>query len=449
MIRIMPKSIAGRTALVLIGGMLLVLALAAVVWWMGLFAFSDDTRGPRLIERVVTIARLMDHLPRESRTEAVGAWTDDDFRVQWTEARPAIDSSHRSHRSRRPRWGARHLNRLLDSSGIDVVFMGFADEDEKGSGDTAIILLRLSDESWLKLTARRVGGRSSRLPAVLLSILVFAGGLSLLAIWVSRRVTAPLGRFAAAAGRIGTDVYAPPLEESGPSEIKTAAQSFNRMQERISRFVEDRTLMLAAISHDLRTVLTRLRLRVEYIDDEEQKSKALVDIADMQTMLNATLSFAREDAAAEETTPVDLSGLVQTICDEKADTGAAVQFDGHQRLVLACRPVAVRRALENLIDNAVIYGQKADVSMAETDEGVAIDIADRGPGIPTAEQEQIFVPFYRLERSRNRQTGGTGLGLTVARTIARRHGGDVTLHERPGGGLIVRFLLPRSDGGNP
>ena len=421
---------------------MLVLGLAAIVWWMGLFAFSVDTRGPRLIERVVTVAKLIDHLPRETRNDAVGAWADDDIQVQWTERRPLIDASHRSWR---PRWGARHLNRSLIKSGIMVDFMGFAEDGHHGSGDTAIVLLRLSDQTWLKFTAERVGSRQSRLPAVLLSLLVFAGGMSLLAIWVSRRVTAPLGRFAAAASRIGTDVNAPPLTENGPSEIKTAAQSFNRMQERIRRFVEDRTLMLAAISHDLRTVLTRLRLRVEYIDNEEQKSKALADIDDMQTMLNATLSFAREDAAVEETTLVDLSGLVQTICDEKADTGAAVQFGDHPRLVVACRPVAVRRALENLIDNAVTYGQEAVVSLSETDEGVAIDIADRGPGIPTTEHEAVFAPFYRRERSRSRQTGGTGLGLTVARTIARRHGGDVTLLDRPDGGLIVRFMLPRSD----
>ena len=446
MIRIWPKSIAGRTTLVLIGGLLLVLALAAIVWWMGLFAFSGDTRGPRLIERVATVAKLIDHLPRESRNDAVGAWADDDFQVQWTERRPPIGATHRSWR---PRWGARHLGRTLGRSGITVDFMGFAEEEDHRSEDSAVVLLRLSDRTWLKITAQHVGSRQSRLPAVLLSLLVFAGGISLLAVWVSRRVTAPLGRFAAAAGRIGTDVNAAPMDEGGPTEIKTAAQSFNRMQERIRRFVDDRTLMLAAISHDLRTVLTRLRLRIEYIEDDEQKSKAMADIADMQTMLDATLSFAREDAAAEETTPVDLTGLVQTICDEKADTGAAVQFEGHRRLVMACRPVAVRRALENLIDNAVLYGNEAAVSMAETEEGVHMDIADRGPGIPETEHEDVFAPFYRLERSRSRQTGGTGLGLAVARTIARRHGGDVTLQDRPGGGLIVRFMLPRSNTANP
>jgi signal transduction histidine kinase len=446
MIRVWPRSIAGRTTLILIAGMLLVLCLAAIVWWMGLFAFSGDSRGPWLIERVATVAKMVDHLPPENRHKAVGAWAGDDFQVEWTEHRPSLDATHRSWR---PRWGARHLRELFKSSSIVIDYMGFAGNRRNGSRDTGIILLRLSDQSWLKFTARRLQIRQSRFTAAILSILVFAGGITLLAVWVSRRVTSPLGRFAAAAGRIGTDVSAPPMAVSGPSEIRTAAQSFNRMQERIRRFVEDRTLMLAAISHDLRTVLTRLRLRVEYIADEEQRSKALADMDDMQTMLESTLSFAREDAAEEETTLVDVSGLVQTICDEKADTGAAVSFAGYQRLVVACRPVAVRRALENLIDNAILYGNEAVVSLAETEEGVAIEIADRGPGIPITEHEAVFAPFYRLEGSRSRETGGTGLGLSVARTIARRHGGDITLHDRPGGGLVVRFVLPQTEGAIP
>lgn len=446
MIRIWPRSIAGRTTLILIAGMLLVLCLAAIVWWMGLFAFTGDVRGPWLVERVATIARLVDHLPRETRHKAVGAWTEDDFRVQWSDDRPSLNASHRSWR---PRWGTRHLNEQFKNSSIAVDFMGFAenrhDRSHNRSGDTAIVLLRLSDKSWLKFTAENLRVRQSRFTAAILSIFVFAGGIALLAVWVSRRVTAPLGQFAAAAGRIGTDVNASPMAESGPSEIRTAARSFNRMQERIRRFVDDRTLMLAAISHDLRTVLTRLRLRVEYIEDEEQRSKALADLNDMQTMLESTLSFAREDAAVEESTPVDISGLVQTICDEKADTGAAVSAAGHRRLVAACRPVAVRRALENLVDNAVLYGGEATVTLSETEEGVLIEISDRGPGIPESEHEAVFAPFYRLEGSRSRQTGGTVLGLSVARTIARRHGGDITLHDRPGGGLIARFILPRGD----
>lgn len=442
MIRVWPQSIAGRTTLILIAGMLLILFLAAFVWWMGLFAFSGDARGPWLFERVATVARMMDHLPREVRDEAVGAWAEKDFQVVWTERRPRVAASRHSWR---PRWGARHLRRMLRNSNIVIDYVGVAGVRHDRLDDMGTILLRLSDESWLQFTARRLQVEQSRFTAAILSILVFAGGISLLAIWVSRRVTAPLGRFAAAAGRIGMDVNAPPMDETGPSEIKTAAQSFNRMQQRISRFVEDRTLMLAAISHDLRTVLTRLRLRAEYIADDEQRSKALADMNDMQTMLESTLAFAREDAAIEENTRVDVSSLVKTICDDKADMGAAVSFEDHPRLVIPCRPVAVRRALENLVDNAVLYGGEAMVSLVETEESVVIEVADSGPGIPVSEHEAVFAPFYRLESSRSRQTGGTGLGLSVARTIARRHGGDITLHDRPGGGLIARMALPRTD----
>jgi signal transduction histidine kinase len=270
-------------------------------------------------------------------------------------------------------------------------------------------------------------------------------GLAGLAILVSRRVTAPLGRFSAAAVRLGTDVDAPPMEESGPTEIREAAQAFNQMQRRIRRFVEDRTQMLAAISHDLRTMLTRFSLRADYIDDEEQRAKTLADLAEMQSMLEATLSLARDDAAAEPRTAVDLSSLLQTLCDDLADAGQPVTFEGADRVTLACRPAALRRAFANLIDNAVKYGREAVVGLSDGADEVVIRIADRGPGIPEAEREKVFAPFYRLEGSRSRETGGTGLGLALARNLVRGHGGDITLEDRAGGGLVVRVALPRGE----
>ena len=443
MIRLWPRSIAGRTALVLITGLLLILFLGAAVWWMGLLASPGGPQDFRLAERVTTIAKMVDRLPSDSRRLVIGALEDEDFHVRWSERAPEVSPVHHAGFSR---WARRWLIRSLEGGSIKVAHVGFSHEAPGRSEATVVAHLRLSDGSWLSFSAKFKEHRPSRAIAALLSLLVVAGGITGLAIWVSRRVTAPLDRFAAAAGRLGTDVDAPPLAESGPSEIMQAATAFNRMQERIKSFVEDRTLMLAAISHDLRTVLTRLRLRAEYIDDAEQRAKALADMDDMQTMLASTLSFARDDAAAEPTTKVDLSGLVQTVCDEIADTGAGVAFQGIQRLVFACRPVALRRALANLIDNAVKYGNEATVILSESADGIVIDVADRGPGIPATEYEAVFSPFYRLEGSRSRETGGTGLGLAVARNIVRRHGGDVTLQARSGGGLIARILLPSADG---
>ena len=266
------------------------------------------------------------------------------------------------------------------------------------------------------------------------------------ALWATHRVTRPLVRFAQAADRLGIDVRAPPLPEHGSRELRLATRAFNRMQDRLRRLVDDRTLMLAAISHDLRTVLTRLKLRAEFIDDEQQRDKAVADIDEMQAMLDATLSFARDDTAEEIRAVVDLSPLLRSLCDDMAEAGMRVTYEGATPLTCRCQPVAIRRAFANLIDNAVKYGDEAAVAAEIHGDEIRIGIGDRGPGIPETQRERVFTPFYRLEASRSRETGGTGLGLAVARSIVRRHGGDIKLQDRAGGGLMTTVVLPVADG---
>jgi len=270
--------------------------------------------------------------------------------------------------------------------------------------------------------------------------------VALFAVWAAHRVARPLRVFAGAAERLGVDVMGPPLPERGSRELRQATRAMNLMQARIRRLVDDRTQMLAAVSHDLRTALTRLRLRAEYIDDAEQQQKALADLDDMRAMLDAALAFARDDAKAEPRTRIDLASLLQSLCDDHADAGRAAHYDGPARAALEGRPVALRRAFANLLDNALRYGEAADVTLSETAGALTVDIADRGPGIPPALREKVFEPFYRIEGSRSRDTGGTGLGLAVARSIVRGHGGEITLTDRDGGGLVVRVELPRAAG---
>ncbi len=260
--------------------------------------------------------------------------------------------------------------------------------------------------------------------------------------WAAFQMTRPLRRFADAAERIGLDVRSPPLHETGSRELRNAARAFNRMQERLRHLVDDRTMMLAAISHDLRTMLTRLRLRAEFIGDEEQRGKAVADLEEMHSMLDSTLAFARDDAAHEPRTSTDLTALVRSLCDDMADAGHAVSCEGTDRLAVSCAPVAVRRAVSNILANAVKYGGRAEVRIIDSDDGPLVEVADRGPGIPAHLREAAFRPFYRLEASRNRETGGSGLGLAVARSVMRRHGGDVSLLDRAGGGLVVRLHFP-------
>ncbi len=440
--RIWPRSIAGRATLVLIGGLLAVLCAGAMVWWLS-FARGEGPPGMRIsFESIASIAAMVDRLPPEMRADALEAATSDDLKFGWTTVQPR---SRLSEHGWEPRWIERHLRRSLAARDLPIVEVGSPAGHHHGIGKSIDARVLLSDGSWFTIAvADRMHG-PPQLIGFFGVIAVVAFGLAGLAIVVSRRVTAPLGRFSAAAQRLGTDVDAPPMAESGPTEIREAAEAFNQMQRRIRRFVEDRTRMLAAISHDLRTMLTRFRLRAEYIDDHEQRAKALADLTEMQAMLDATLSFARDDAAAEPRTSVDLSSVLQTLCDDLADAGQKVAYEGPHRVTIGCRPSALRRGFANLIDNAVKYGGEAEVRLSDGADEVVIRIADRGPGIPKADREKVFAPFYRLEESRSRETGGTGLGLALARNIVRGHGGDITLADRDGGGTVARVALPRSE----
>jgi signal transduction histidine kinase len=224
--------------------------------------------------------------------------------------------------------------------------------------------------------------------------------------------------------------------------LRRAAKAFNQMQLRLQRFIQDRTQMLAAISHDLRTPITRLRLRAEFIDDDVQRDKMLNDLDEMETMIAATLAFSRDDAANEEMRTLNLATFLSGIVADERTADRDVIYAGPADLEARVRPVALKRAIVNLIDNAVKYGQRARVNLARSGEVAEILIDDDGPGIPHEDRERVFQPFVRLEASRSRETGGTGLGLTIARNVLRGMGGDVEIVSRPEPGLRVRITLP-------
>jgi signal transduction histidine kinase len=257
-------------------------------------------------------------------------------------------------------------------------------------------------------------------------------------------MTAPLAALAAAAERLGRDVDAPPLPETGSAEIRGASHAFNTMQTRLRRLVDNRTQMLAAISHDLRTQLMLLRLRAETVEGTDERDKLLATIGEMDGMLTATLSFARDDAANEARRRSDLGALLASIVDDMADAGLPVTLvQNAEAVILECKPQALRRAIINLIDNAVKYGGSAHATLAATSEVIEIRIDDTGPGIPEDECARVTQPFYRLEDSRSRQTGGMGLGLAIAASVIEAHGGELRLANRESGGLSASIVLPR------
>jgi len=281
---------------------------------------------------------------------------------------------------------------------------------------------------------------------VLLSALVFlAVAISLLSLWAARSLTAPLTRFADAAERFSVGPVDVPLSEEGPAEIRRAAVALNELRIRIRRLVEDRTGMLAAVSHDLRTPITRLRLRAEEIEPEPLKLQTIRDLETMQNMVRSALSFLRDQAKSSQHARTDLPSLVQTVCDNSSDTGRDVIFTGPSHLNIDCDPDQITRALANLIDNALKFGTSVRVKLSNGEERrVTIDVQDDGPGIPDTEKQRALEPFYRGDASRGLNDNDSfGLGLSIARSISESHGGTLELIDAKPGGLLVRLTLAR------
>ena len=275
--------------------------------------------------------------------------------------------------------------------------------------------------------------------------ILLAGSLTAgAAYWMIQRVTGSLSHFGQHATEIGRNLDREPLEESGPAEVHAAAIAFNRMHAQLKRLVDGRTEMLAAISHDLRTPISRLKLRTEFLPDTPDRAKLMGTLDEMEEMVNAVLAFIRGAAPQEPEKLVELASLIDSICSDMADSGLAVAFvDGWQETPYLCRPAALRRAITNIIDNAIKYGGGAEVRLMADTERVVIEVSDRGPGLDEVQIGKVVLPFYRAETSRNRETGGHGLGLSIAASIVNAHGGELGIRNRPGGGLAVSLILPQ------
>lgn len=456
--KILPPSLMGRTALVLVLAVLVALGVALALFAGNRGEALSALGGRYAAERVATLVNLLEETPPENRRHVLRRLDAPGLRAGWG-INPLVADDER------PQGMAKGVVRLLSremdgrevrasigplppppppEAGMDRPGMdrpkagpGYFGMGHGLMGPALRVAVRLNDGSWLNVFAPIEHGDSLWQARFVLPLLAALVAVTVAALWAVRRATRPLAGLAAAAERLGMDVNAPPLPERGPREVRAAAQAFNVMQDRIRRFVDDRTQMLAAISHDLRTPITRMRLRAEFVEDDEQRAKMLADLEEMEHMIAATLAFARDDATREERKPVDVADLVRDLAE---DVGIA--YDGPQSLVAPARPLALKRAVANILDNARKYGGDARVNLSCDSGLLTICVDDSGPGIAEADQEKVFAPFIRLETSRNRDTGGTGLGLAVARAAIRAHGGDIILKNRPEGGLRVILSFP-------
>jgi signal transduction histidine kinase len=309
-------------------------------------------------------------------------------------------------------------------------------------GSCETINVRLRDGEDLRLAVlppRSPAGPHTEFGWIIVLFLVSIGFLAYL---VARMTTQPLKQLAQAAKDLGQDINHAPLELAGASEIRQASAAFNAMQARIRQYILQRTQMLAAITHDLQTPLTRLRLRLEKVSDQELQERLIGDLSAMQAMVREGLDLARSMDTTETMQVLDLDSLLDSVCADAADANQQVNLSGRASMSLLGRPMDLRRCLVNLIDNAVKYGQQATVVVDRAGGAARIRIRDKGPGIAAAELARVFEPFYRIESSRSRESGGTGLGLTIARNIAEQHGGSIALANHPEGGLEATLILP-------
>lgn len=302
--------------------------------------------------------------------------------------------------------------------------------------------VRFADGQWLNFTEPNtpVGPILSFDSLPLYSLI--AGLVVIMSIWSLRRLTAPYRMMETAVKRIGNDLKSPPIAETGSREIRAAAKAINGMQVRLRDYVEDREHLAAALAHDLRTPLTRMRLRLELLRKSTAREALAHDLADIESIASSVIDFAKFEVTEEKTERIDFWSLVESVADGFDDASFDNDETRSRDLICIARPVALRRCVTNLVQNAVTYGKKAHLSLRQSEKIITLTIRDEGPGIPQAQLDAVFGSFVRIEQSRNRQTGGLGLGLTIARNIARGAGGEVNLSNHPGGGLQTELRLP-------
>ena len=448
----LTDTIAGRTIMVLVLGLGTILALAQYFYQSGIEREITASNTESVVDRLLLMADSIASVDVAKRDDAAHRLSGGPLELHWSRDALAIAGGRLDEVALRLRDrliakspGLAQNGLIIGSSRSEVSehTPGRSPDD----GHTTLVSLPLKDGSWLNISLANVSTARTLPPSALLSTVLGAFGVVLLSILMGRWLTQPLERLAAGARGLFLTSQTVRLPQTGTREVRTLASAINDLQHRIRRMVDDRTQMLAAISHDLRSPLTRLRLRLEGLSDASVRKSMAADLDEMEAMIDATLAFLRDDTANEPVEKVDIAAILQTIAADASDAGLKVDVESPRSLVLAGRHLALKRALTNLVQNAAKYGGSAAITAYNDGSSIRITVTDDGPGIPADKLEAVFEPFYRIETSRTRgSSGGHGLGLTVARSIVRAHGGDVHLDNRSPHGLQARVTLPVAPG---
>lgn len=430
--KLLPRTLFGRLLLLMAGGLVLTQLIGAAMHLAERQRTIGTTIGHEFAQRVAAIHRAIDNQTEHGRQQLAERLSTPRQHLSVVADAPAPMGTAAG--------TSEFLQRLTEVLGPETEVRPMV--LPRVGAFSFDVYLKLKSGGWLRIE----GSAPKEIfawPLHLFGNLALMLTVVIVLIWyVARMTVRPLTRLSQAARGLGEDLHQPPLAENGPSEVREAAQAFNAMQQRIRHDIEERERFLAAVSHDLRTPVTRLRLRSEMLQDKDLRERTLRDLDEMQQMLTSALDFLRGKAVDEAVNPIDMVALLESLVDDQAELGHEVSLNAPASARIKGRPQALRRAIGNLLENALKYGGHVTVALQLDADGLRIVVEDEGPGLPEDELQKVFEPFYRVEMSRNRETGGVGLGLAIVRQIAHKHGGDISLSNRPGGGLRAVLWLP-------
>ncbi len=443
----LSDTIAGRTIVVLIVGLGSILATAQYLYERGIEREVTARNTETVVERLLVLADTIMALEPSRRDDAAHRLSGGPLELHWGREPLTAVGGQIDLVAEGLRAGLLSRSPGLAEKGIVIGSTLAMDRDLMAGKSidaqhTTLLSIPLVDGSWLNVTLAKVKTTRVATPSLLISALAAALGVVAVSVLMSYWLTLPLRGLADGARSLFATSASKPLPEVGTREVRMLAAAINELQDRIQKLIDERTQMLAAVSHDLRSPLTRLRLRIATIRDAQVRHKAEADLDEMEQMIDATLAFLRDDLSKEAVEQVDVMAILDTIEAEATDAGEQVSVEGPRHVVVSGRHLALKRALGNLVQNALKYGGAARVRVSQASARVVIVVEDDGPGLPTDQLEQVFEPFVRGEPSRARATGGHGLGLTVGRSIFRSHGGEVTLSNGQPKGLVARVELP-------
>ena len=450
--KLLPNSLFGRIALILVGGLVAVQVLTTAIH----ISERDDlvfrNGASRAAARIDDAVRVLNAVTPAQRPRIMDAIADATLKL--ADGKPSGGDSVSEAETELYGAAREALTLALEpDTRFDVIDAQpvnlnpeswYAREFGERSGIRIDAAVMLGDGTWITAESTNPPRATTWFTRLLRNLAIVDGVMLVLLFFAVRLVTRPLSVLAGAAEELGRNIERPPLPETGTVELARASRALNTMQDRLKRYVETRLKALGAMSHDLKTPITRMRLRAEMLEDAELKTRFVRDLDAMQQMVGSTLDYMRGlSDSGEEVSTIDLDALISSLKQDAEEAGHTVTVAGTSPGPVIGRAQALKRCLQNLLDNALAYGRRADITVRGEGRSVNVAIADHGPGIPESDIERVFDPFYRVEGSRNRNSGGSGLGLSIARNIAQAHGGAVRLRNLPQGGLEATLVLPR------